>query len=435
MKKLSMILLLLCFACGEQQAPSHRIEILKEEYTARMQGFWLAQCIANWTGLVTEMDKIGGEGMNGRGAGFYTRAAWGGRDEPNIWSEGPSPISDTIDFVFVAEDEIWGADDDTDIEYIYQQLMLASTDGKLTGEEIRKGWLQHIYTEENTPFDNHENYLWVSNQRAQDLMVQGKVPPETSDPELNSYYEMIDAQLTTEIFGLFAPGRPDVAVDIAYLPVRTTARGEAALAAEFYIRMHANAILNQEMTMKDRVFWMAAESRKELPENSYLASMYDYVKSSYEAGIPWEETRDGLHERYQVNQEAGYDWFTRDQVCNGCFAAGINFGASMVSLFYGEGDLKTTIKIGVLSGWDSDNPTATWGGLLGFMLGMQGVEDTFGRTFSNRFNIHRTRGGFDNDGIDTFELMALNGVAVVDKVVEHQIGGEVTAELWRIPIH
>ena len=51
--------------------------------------------------------------------------------------------------------------------------------------------------------------------------------------------------------------------------------------------------------------------------------------------------------------------------------------ASLVSLFYGEGDLKETIKIGVLSGWDSDNPTATWGGLLGFMYGKEGVEKTF----------------------------------------------------------
>ncbi len=32
---------------------------------------------------------------------------------------------------------------------------------------------------------------------------------------------MIDAQLTTEIFGLLAPGNPDLALDIAYLPIRT----------------------------------------------------------------------------------------------------------------------------------------------------------------------------------------------------------------------
>ena len=57
---------------------------------------------------------------------------------------------------------------------------------------------------------------------------------------------------------------------------------------------------------------------------------------------------------------------------NGCLAECI--AASLVILFAGEGDLKETIKMGSLMGWDSDNPTATWGGLIGFMIGKDGVE-------------------------------------------------------------
>jgi hypothetical protein len=122
-------------------------------------------------------------------------------------------------------------------------------------------------------------------------------------------------------------------------------------------------------------------------------------------------------------------------VCNGCFAAGINFGASIVSLFYGEGDIKETIKIGALAGWDSDNPTATWGGLLGFMLGKDGVEEAFDKKFANTFNIHRTRVGFPNNGIDTFEDMAKMGIYVIDRVVQEQMGGGVNLEkdVWYIP--
>ena len=51
------------------------------------------------------------------------------------------------------------------------------------------------------------------------------------------------------------------------------------------------------------------------------------------------------------------------------FASGINFASSLISYFYGKGDLKETIKIATLSGWDSDNPASTWGGLLGFIHG------------------------------------------------------------------
>ena len=43
------------------------------------QGFWLGQSIGAWTGMITEMDKIGGEGEHGR---FYTRVDWGKPDQP-----------------------------------------------------------------------------------------------------------------------------------------------------------------------------------------------------------------------------------------------------------------------------------------------------------------------------------------------------------------
>ena len=125
---------------------------------------------------------------------------------------------------------------------------------------------------------------------------------------------------------------------------------------------------------------------------------------------------------------------SKNLYCNGCYAAGINFAASLVSLFYGEGDLKETIKIGALAGWDSDNPTATWGGLLGFILGKEGVEKAFGRKFSDKFHIHRTRVGFPNEGIDTFGSMAQKGLWIIDRVVQEELKGgiDLSSNSWYI---
>ncbi|NHF58563.1 ADP-ribosylglycohydrolase family protein [Flavobacteriaceae bacterium TP-CH-4] len=403
------------------------MQLSRADYADRLYGFWLGQCIANWTGLVTEMDKIGIPTKEGKGAGFYTREDWGKPDQPNLW--GSNNYSDTIDFLFADQDSIWGADDDTDIEYIYQDLLYRNRTGILSGEQIREGWLTHIKTEE-------ENYLWVSNERALKLMQEGLVPPATGAPENNPDYEMIDAQLTTEIFGFFAPARPDVALKMARLPIRNVARYNAEWISEFNVVMYAMAPLaDSSKTIKENILWMAREARKRLPDDSYSAKMYDFVKAQYESGATWEEARDSLHEKYQIRQEDGYLWATKDESCNGCFAAGINFGASIVSLLYGEGDIKETIKIGALCGWDSDNPTATWGGLLGFMLGKEGVEEAFNRKFSDKFNIHRTRIGFPNNGIDTFGNMAKKGVYIVDRVVQEELGGGVDLEkdVWYIP--
>ncbi|SOE23701.1 ADP-ribosylglycohydrolase [Spirosomataceae bacterium TFI 002] len=409
--------------------------ISRAEYADKLYGFWLAQCIANWTGLVTEMDKIGNIGETKTGK-FYTREDWGTADLPNIWSgDKISDISKTIDFVFRGEDEIWGADDDTDVEYMYQYLLYTNKTSMLTGEQIRQGWLNHMKQEE-------ENFLWVSNQKALDMMVNGVIPPATSDPLLtkdtvyDNYHEMIDAQLTTEVFGFFAPARPDIALEMAKLPIQTTARENAQWISEFYVIMYSLASqVDQSVSKKEQIQWMATQARKRLPENSYAAKMYDFVKSKYDAQIPWEQARDEVYTRYQVNQEDGYDMTSKNIFCNGCFAGGINYAASIVSLLYGEGDLKETIKIGVLAGWDSDNPTATWGGLLGFMYGKEGVEKAFGRKFSEKFNIHRTRVNFPNDGIDNFQNMAKTGIFIIDRVVQEEMKGgvDLLKDVWYIP--
>lgn len=416
--------------------------ISRSQYADQLYAFWLGQCIANWTGLITEMDKIGGAGKDGKAAGFYTREDWEKPDLPNMW-EGSfnDTLSPIITFLFEEEGGIWGADDDTDIEYMYQYITYHNKVTQLSPEQIRDGWLTHIYNEENTPFigadgKSKENYLWVSNQTTHDLMQGGMLPPATSHPDNNPNYEMIDAQLTTEIFGFFAPTRPDLALKMAQLPIQTTARYNAQWAAEFYVIMYSLApFVDANLPMAEKVKWMAEAARKRLPNDSYTAKMYDFVKGQYEGGATWEAARDALHEKYQVRQEDGYEWATIDPVCNGCFAAGINFGASIVSLLYGEGDLKETIKIGALAGWDSDNPTATWGGLLSFMIGKEGVEKAFNRKFADQFNIHRTRGGFPNNGIDTFSEMAKMGVYIVDRVVQEEMKGGVDLEkdVWYIP--
>lgn len=403
--------------------------ISRDEYFDKLQGFWLGQCIANWTGLVTEMDKIGNIGELKTGD-FYTREDWGQPDQPSIWGQGiPSDLSENIDFVFMDTHEVWGADDDTDIEYMYQYLLYTHQTSILSGEQIARAWLMHIKKEE-------ENYLWVSNQRAYDLMYQGIFPPETSNPDSNEHYEMIDAQLTTEIFGLFAPARPDVALKLAYLPIRTVARNEAAFISEFYVTLHALASkVDPSFTLKEQTQWMAAQARLSIPENSTTAKMYDFVKSQYDSGISWEQARDAVYERYQVNEADGYAITSQNLYCNGCFAAGINFASSLVSLFYGEGNIQETIKIAALAGWDSDNPAATWGGLLGFMMGKEGVEQAFNRTFSNQFNIHRTRQNFPNNGMDNFENMAKTGVFVIDRVVQDEMRGGIDTKkgVWYIP--
>ena len=84
-------------------------------------------------------------------------------------------------------------------------------------------------------------FLWVSNETAYYLMLKGILPPETSEPENNSNYSMIDAQLTTEIFGVLCPIRSDIALKMAHLPIRVTSKFDSEWVSKFYVSMHSLA--------------------------------------------------------------------------------------------------------------------------------------------------------------------------------------------------
>ena len=52
---------LMLVALCASMAQADDLTVSRSEYAEKLHGFWLGQCIANWTGIITEMDKIGGE--------------------------------------------------------------------------------------------------------------------------------------------------------------------------------------------------------------------------------------------------------------------------------------------------------------------------------------------------------------------------------------
>ena len=140
--KLISFVLLSTIACHELYAtaldptaldPTEIQEISRAQYRDQLHGFWLAQSIANWTGLITEMDKVGTKET----LPFYTDEDWGKADLKAMWGEYV-PHSSTIDFFFVEKGEPWGADDDTDIEYMYQYLLEVNQSSMLTAEQMTR---------------------------------------------------------------------------------------------------------------------------------------------------------------------------------------------------------------------------------------------------------------------------------------------------------
>lgn len=99
-----------------------QLRISRSEYRDRLAGLWLAESIANWTGLITEGRRIA--------APFYTDEDWGTLQHYDDEEEGV-----LIDFRIL---DPWPADDDTDVEYIYLDAMQRRGDVHLTPEDIHQ---------------------------------------------------------------------------------------------------------------------------------------------------------------------------------------------------------------------------------------------------------------------------------------------------------
>jgi len=88
-----LLVILLTVSSFSCRSPQNELVVDRAEYIDQLRGFWLGGCIANWTGLPTENART---------------------DFPFFTDDDFGPGK----FDYVLDQDPWGADDDTDIEYV-----------------------------------------------------------------------------------------------------------------------------------------------------------------------------------------------------------------------------------------------------------------------------------------------------------------------------
>ncbi len=402
MRTLPATILTLLLAAPALRAESHPRLLDKSQYADQLRAMWLAEAIANWTGRRTEGVR--------QNPPFLTDADWGTNNGSN---------GQLIDFVLFQNP--WLADDDTDIEYVYVHLMHTLAHNQLTPQEIATGWTDHI-----------NRFIWVANAEARALITRGVLPPMTGSSTTNKFYPRIDAQLTTEVFGAVAPGMTSRTLTLADLPIRTVSSAYATHAAQFFAALYSEAVATDPASpMPERIMLAMERARAVIPNTSKSADIYDYVLTDFLDNPDindWERTRDRIYVRYYARLPDAYHGFPSPASLGFKFrnwtASDVNFATALMALLYGEGDFKRTLQIATLSGWDSDNPTATMGALIGLMQGTAAINAAFPAvTLSDRFDIDRTRDNMpdylpaDPQAQDTFTLLANRMLPLVEREV------------------
>lgn len=397
---------------------AHAERLDRGVYGQHLRAMWMGECIANWTG-------IGAEGMR-QSHPFLTDAEWG---------SSPFPERPWVTLGYYYWGNPWNADDDTDIEYVYLHLLHSTGATTLSPEQIAQGWTAHI-----------NRLIWVSNDAARKMMTRGVLPPMTGQAQglvagagvQVDQSMMIDAQLTTELFGALCPGMPGRALELADLPIRTTAHGHAVHAAQFYVVLYSLASrVDRTLSGEEQCHWLAREAQKFIPESSKASEIVDFVLADYLANPDkndWTVTRDAVYQRYVVDAAShGY-------VYRQWYESSVNFALGVTTLLYGRMEFERTIRIGTLGGFDCDNQAATMGGLVALVRGPAFMSS--GIWVSDRYHPLATRDNLpdylpsDAAAEDTFTLMAARSLAIVDRQVL-AAGGRVDQRgdsgVWLLP--
>lgn len=321
---------------GEIERP---FRISEEELQDRIYASWLGQLSGNIYGLPHEnihIDEPGPDafpyGYDFLGISYYQ------------WHFGTTKMTGVMDAYGGAF-----SDDDTDIEYIYLDLM-ERKGVEPRYSDIRDAWMAHI-----------DNWVWIANRHALALMHHGYTPPYTGQRGINAEWFQIDPQLINEIWAITAPGMVGYAAEKSGWGARISADDWGTEPTIAYGAMFSAAFYEPDVA---KLVDIGAAA---LPSGSKFAKTISDMKALH-VRYPgdWKAARAEMAERYYENDSPKSIW-----------NANLNGACAILALLYGEGDFQKTMDLASAMGFDADNQAATLGGLLGVAHGTKGIPDTF----------------------------------------------------------
>jgi hypothetical protein len=266
-------------------------------------------------------------------------------------------------------------------------------------------------------FANAGYPLWHANQAARYNILQGIMPPESGHWLNNPHADDIDFQIEADFAGLMAPGLPDAAAAICDKVGHIMNYGDGWYGGVYVAAMYALAFTT------DDVGQVVNEALKVIPaESRYYQCMKDVIRWHKEFPDNWKMTW------FKVQEKWGRDIGCPDGVFTPFnIDAKINSAWILVGLLYGEGDFGKTLSISTRCGDDSDCNPASAGGILGTILGYDGIPAYWkqGLAEVEDRNFKYTTMSLK----DAYDLSLKHALEIIDRG-----GGEITESEVSIPI-
>lgn len=207
--------------------------------------------------------------------------------------------------------------------------------------------------------------LWHANQAARYNILQGIKPPESGHWLNNPHADDIDYQIEADFAGLMSPGMPNTASEISDKIGHIMNYGDGWYGGVYVGAMYSLAFIS------DDIEYIISEALKTIPkESTFYQCISDAIQWHTQYPEDWHKTW------FEIQRK-----WSDDRGCpEGVFAplnidAKVNSAYVVMGLLYGKGDFTKTMEISTRAGQDSDCNPSTAGGILGTMLGYDGIPD------------------------------------------------------------
>jgi ADP-ribosylglycohydrolase len=222
----------------------------------------------------------------------------------------------------------------------------------LTPAQIGDTWLNYLV--------ERKTVLWwggmgVSTEHTAYLrLADGITAPASGSMELNGQVvaEQIGAQIFIDGWAMVAPGRPELAADLAKRAGSVSHDGEALYAAQLLAAMESQAFVT------DDIDELVDTGLRFVPADSLIATMIADLRRWRTEEPDWRRARDLLDRDYGYHRYGG-----------GCHVIP-NHGLIVLALLYGDGDWDRSMMIVNTCGWDTDCNSGNLGCLLGIRNGL-----------------------------------------------------------------
>lgn len=205
--------------------------------------------------------------------------------------------------------------------------------------------------------------LWHANQAARYNILNGLPPPASGHWTNSPHADDIDFQIEADFAGLMSPGLVNAGAEVCDRVGHIMNYGDG-----WYGGVYMAAMYSLAFTSRD-VRYVVEEGLKVLPpESSFARCIRDVLECYRRDPDDWKKAWFEIERKWA--EDVGCPDFVFDP---GNIDARVNAAYVVIGLLYGHGDFGRTLEIATRCGQDSDCNPASAGGILGTMLGYDGI--------------------------------------------------------------